>query len=99
MAINNNYLYVLSTGSFYILYDSCSKELSDAFEKQKGKPILYKTGVGQYDSKNKLVGEFTSKQECCVSLGISDKSVKKSIDKKVAYNGFLYKYMEEKLVC
>ena len=29
----------------------------------------------------------------------SDKSVKKSIDKKVAYNGFLYKYLDEKLVC
>ena len=27
------------------------------------------------------------------------KEYKKSIDNKVAYNGFLYKYMEEKLVC
>jgi hypothetical protein len=84
---------------YYILYDSCSKVLKDSFEKQKGKPILYKSGIGQYNEKNKLVGEFTSKQECCISVGIGDKSLKKSLDNKVAYNGFLYKYMDEKLVC
>ncbi len=88
-----------TNGHYYILYDSCSKALKDAFEKQKGKPILYKSGIGQYDEKNKLVGEFTSKQECCISVGIGDKSLKKSLDNKVAYNNFLYKYMDEKLVC
>ena len=71
--------------------------LKEQFEKLNGKPILYKSGIGQYDYKNKLVNEFTSKQEWCISFGIGDKSIKKSLDNKVAYNGFLYKYMDEKI--
>lgn len=86
-----------SNGNYYILYDSCSKELKEPFEKLNGKPILYKTGIGQYDDKNKLVNEFTSKQECCISVGIGDKSIKKLLDNNIAYNGFLYKYLDEKI--
>ena len=28
-----------------------------------------------------MVNEFTSKQECCINVGIGDKSIKKSLDK------------------
>ncbi len=86
-----------SNGNYYILYDSCDIKLKQQFEKSNGKPILYKSGIGQYDKTNKLIGEFSSKQECCQSVGIGDKSLKKSLEKKIAYNDFTYKYLDAKL--
>ncbi len=86
-----------SNGYFYMLYDSCNEELKKSFEKTNGKPILYKSGIGQYDEKNKLIKEFGSKQECCQSVGIGDKSLKKSLENKSFYNGYIYKYLEPKL--
>jgi phage anti-repressor protein len=86
-----------SNGHYYILYDSCDKALKQQFEKSNGKPILYKSGIGQYDKSNKLIGEFSSKQECCQSVGIGDKSLKKSLEKNIAYNDFTYKYLDAKL--
>ncbi len=86
-----------SNGHYYILYDSCDKTIKEQFEKTNGKPILYKNGIGQYNKSNKLVGEFTSKLECCQSLGIGDKSLKKSLEKDIPYNDFKYKYLEPKI--
>ncbi len=86
-----------SNGHYYILYDSCDAKLKEQFEKSNGKPILYKSGIGQYDKSNKLIGEFSSKQECCQSVGIGDKSLKKSLEKNIAYNDFTYKYLDAKL--
>jgi phage anti-repressor protein len=86
-----------SNGNFYMLYDSCDAKLKEQFEKSNGKPILYKSGIGQYDKSNKLIGEFSSKQECCQSVGIGDKSLKKSLENKSFYNGYIYKYLEPKL--
>ncbi len=40
----------LVNGNYYTLYSTCSKELKKKFiEKNKGIPILYKNGIGQYD--------------------------------------------------
>lgn len=86
-----------TNGHYYMLYDSINKQIKDHFEKKNGKPILYKSGIGQYDSTNKLINEFTSKQECCQSLAISDKSLKKSLEKNIPYNGFSYKFLESKV--
>ena len=86
-----------SNGNFYMLYDSCNEELKKSFEKTNGKPILYKSGIGQYDEKNKLIKEFGSKQECCQSIGIGDKSLKKSLENKSFYNRYSYKYLDAKL--
>jgi len=86
-----------TNGHFYMLYDSCNEELKKSFEKINGKPILYKSGIGQYDKSNKLIKEFGSKQECCQSVGIGDKSLKKSLEKNIAYNDFTYKYLDAKL--
>jgi phage anti-repressor protein len=85
---------------YYVLYDDCDDILKDDFTiRNKGKPILYVNGVGQYDCNNCLVNEFVSKVDCCRLCGISDKSVKKSIEKNIMYNGFYYKYIGEKLQC
>lgn len=87
-------------GHYYTLYDYCSDELKNEFvKKNKGEPILYKCGVGQYDNKNNLIKEFVSKIDCCKSLGLGDKSIKKSIENNVPYNGFFYKYIENKIKC
>ncbi len=86
-----------SNGHYYTIYDSCDSKLKEQFEKSNGKPILYKSGIGQYDKSNKLIGEFSSKQECCQSVGVGDKSLKKSLEKNIAYNDFTYKYLDTKL--
>jgi phage anti-repressor protein len=86
-----------SNGHFYMLYNECDSELIKSFENTNGKPILYKSGIGQYDEKNKLIKEFCSKQECCQSVGIGDKSLKKSIEKNISYNRYIYKFLDAKL--
>ena len=87
----------LSNGNYYILYDKCSEELRENFEIQYGEPVLYKSGIGQYNSDNVLLKEFTSKVECCRMLGIGDKTVKKALEHKIAYQGFYYQYLPIKL--
>jgi phage anti-repressor protein len=90
----------ITNGHYYVVYDSCSDELKKEFvKKNKGEPILYKCGVGQYDNNNNLVNEFVSKSDCCKSLGIGDKSLNKSIEKNIPYNGFYYKILENKIKC
>ena len=87
----------ITNGNYYILYDKCSIELRNNFEKKYGTPILYKDGVGQYNKDNNLIQEFVCKNFCCKSIGISDKSLNKSLEKNIMYNNFYYKRMGEKL--
>lgn len=85
---------------YYILYDECNEKLKDEFLiKNKRKPILYVNGIGQFDSKNNLIKEFVSKVDCCRLNGISDKSIKKSIENNIMYDGYYYRYIGEKLMC
>ena len=91
----------LSNGHYYVLYESCAPELKNEFIRKNNnkKPKLYTTGVGQFDENNKLLQEFVSKFECCQILGIGDKSVKKSIENNIPYNGKYYKYLNSKIKC
>jgi hypothetical protein len=104
----NNYLSITSldntvtkctitNGNYYILYDKCSNELKNNFEKKYGTPILYKDGIGQFDKDNNLVQEFICKNNCCKSLGISDKTLNKALETNIMYNNFYYKHINEKL--
>ena len=68
-------------------------------EKNKGEPILYKNGIGQYDLTNLLVKEFVSKFDCEKKLGISDKSMNKALEKIIAYNNNYFKRLPEKIKC
>ena len=87
----------LANGFYYILYNNCNEELTSKFEEMNGTPILYKNGVGQYDTNNNLIKEFECKYDCIKSLAISDKTLTKALTKNIPYNGHHYKEIGEKL--
>ena len=87
----------LANGFYYTLYNNCDEELTSKFEEINGTPILYKNGVGQYDTNNNLVKEFECKYDCIKSLAISDKTLTKALTKNIPYNGHHYKELGEKL--
>jgi phage anti-repressor protein len=92
--------FTITNGNYYILYDKCSNELKENFIiKNKGEPILYKDGIGQYNDKNILIKEFVCKNNCCKTLGISDKTLNKALTKNIAYNSYYYKHLASKLKC
>ena len=94
LPVKNN---TISKGYYYKIYDLCSDTLKNNFEQKiKGKPILYKNGVGQYDSQNNLLREFVCKYDCIRTLSISDKTLTKALDKNIPYNGYYYKILESK---
>ena len=86
----------ITNNHYYMLYDKCSDELRDSFVKVHGEPILYKNGIGQFDSENKLVQEFVCKYDCIKKLHISDKSLTKALDNNIMYNDFYYKKLDMK---
>ena len=83
----------IKDGYYYLLYHKCSETLRNNFMEKHGEPILYKNGIGQYDSQNNLVQEFVCKQYCVKTLNISDKSLSKALNKNMMYNNFYYKYI------
>ena len=85
---------------YYILYENCDTNLKKTFLEKIGKRdfLLYKNGVGQFDKDNNLLQEFTSKYNCKTECGIGDKSLSKAIITNTIYNGYYYKYLEEKMV-
>ena len=64
--------------------------LIDIFEQENGVPLLYKNGVGQYDLKKKLLREFSCKYDCIKELKMSDKTLNKSLQNYIPYNGHYY---------
>ena len=87
--VKNKSLY---RGFYYLLYNDCPDEL-----KKCNNFILYKDGIGQYDGNHKLIREFTCKNNCCKTLGISDKSLRKALEKNIMYNNYYYKHLGSKL--
>ena len=91
--------FTLAKGYYYKLYNECEDELTNTFELENGKPLLYKNGVGQYDSNNHLIKEFVCKYDCIKQLQLSDKTLAKTLDKPVMYKGFYYKTLGAKWKC
>jgi hypothetical protein len=89
----------LAKGHYYMLYDSCEENLKHEFINRVGEPILYKDGVGQYDTQNNLIREFVCKYDCIKTLQMSDKTLAKALDKNKAYNGHYYKSLGTKTHC
>lgn len=90
----------ISKGFYYKLYDTCNESLKNIFEeKNGGKPVLYRNGVGQYDLQQNLIKEFICKYDCIKTLSISDKTLAKALDKNIPYNNYYYKNIGNKLKC
>jgi phage anti-repressor protein len=89
--------YTLTKGFYYRLYDDCDETLREAFEEKNGEPLLYKNGVGQFDTENVLIKAFACKYDCIKSLSISDKTLAKALKNNISYNGFYYKELDSKL--
>lgn len=91
----------ITNGHYYQLYDTCEESLKQTFEtKIHGEPILYKEGIGQFDANTiQMTQEFSSKYDCLRKLKMSDKTLAKALDKKLPYNGYVYKVLGNKLQC
>jgi len=90
----------LTKGYYYKLYNDCDENLKDNFIlRNKREPLLYKNGVGQYDSTNNLIKEFECKYDCIKQLKISDKTLSKALDKPIMYQNCYYKNIGSKLKC
>jgi phage anti-repressor protein len=91
--------FTLTKGHYYTLYDNCSEELRNSFEaSNNGYPVLYRNGIGQYDENENLIHIFLCKYYCCNILGISDKSLTKSIKKNIPYNGHFFREIGDRLM-
>ena len=88
---------IISKNYYYILYDKCEQHLIQAFTDKNGEPILYKMGVGYFDSNQTLEQEFACKYDCIKQLKISDKTLAKALDKDIMYNNHYFKSLGEKL--
>jgi prophage antirepressor-like protein len=89
--------FTLTKGHYYKLYNDCDTILKNNFVEKNGEPILYKNGVGQYDTSNNLIKEFICKYDCIKQLKMSDKTLAKALEKNIQYNGFNFKTLETKL--
>ena len=91
--------FTFTNGFYYILYDKCEEELKNKLKNKNNNsnPILYKNGIGQYDSSNNLIKEYICKYDCIRSLNISDKTLAKALDKNKMYNNYYYKYIGSKI--
>ena len=87
----------LTKGHYYILYNDCDNDDREEFEEKYGEPILYKDGIGQYNTLNELIKEFTCKYECIKQLKMSDKTLAKALDKNLQYNNHYFKSIGSKL--
>jgi hypothetical protein len=89
--------FTLTKGVYYKLYDKCDEDLREMFEDKNGQLLLYKNGLGQFDTQNNLIREFSCKYDCIKELKMSDKTLAKCIKNNLAYNGFFYKELGSKM--
>jgi phage anti-repressor protein len=84
---------------YYVLYDSLDKDIKQKFliKNNISNVILYKDGVGKFDSNNNLIEEFKSKDDCIKNTEIGQKSLVKALEKGIQYNNYYYKYLNSKL--
>jgi len=69
----------------------------NTFIEKYGEPVLYKDGIGQFDSNGSLLNEFICKYDCIKKLKMSDKTLSKALDKNIAYNNTYFKTLGTKL--
>jgi phage anti-repressor protein len=84
-------------GYVYKLFSECQAR-PKFIEKYGKEPILYKNGFGVFDAATgQLMREYSSRYDCIRFEKISDKTIAKSMEKNVPYNGALFKNIGQKL--
>ena len=89
--------FTLTKGCYYKLFDDCDEMVKNNYIQIHSKPVLYKNGVGQYDSSNNLIREFICKYDCIKQLQMSDKTLARALNKQVQYNDYYFKELGSKL--
>jgi len=90
----------VARGFIYVLYEKCADELKLAFSERAmgGRPVvLFVDGIGQYDGQQQLVREFSCKYECVKQIGISDKTLTKSIERNEPYHNMYYRRLGQRV--
>ena len=90
--------FTLSNGYYYLLYASCEDELKENFVARYGNPILYKNGVGQFDTNGIMTREFTCKFD--FSRGdfrIAEKTIERCLRDNSTFNNYFYRHIGSKL--
>ena len=90
----------VARGFVYVLYEKCADELKHAFTERAtdGRPVvLFVDGIGQYDGQQQLVREFSCKYECVKQIGISDKTLTKSIERNEPYHNMYYRRLGQRV--
>lgn len=87
----------VTNGNYYMLFDKCAIGLQNSFIQTNGEPLLYKDGVGMFNSENQLQQEFSCKYDAIKNLKMSDKTLAKALDKNIMYNNHYFKSIGSKL--
>ena len=86
----------IANGFYYMLLDSCDN-IREKWTEKHGECILYRDGVGQFDSNKQLIREFVCKYDCTNQLKIGQKTMAKILDKEIMYDKCFYRSLGEKL--
>ena len=87
----------IANGFYYMLLDSCEDDIKAKWMEQHGECILYRDGIGQFDSNKQLIREFVCKYDCTNQLKIGQKTMAKVLDKEIMYDKCFYRSLGEKL--
>ena len=90
-------LHVLKDDHYYQLYSECDVLLQNKWKDKHGDIILYHDGIGQFDVNHNIIAKFTSRFDCTLRAGISQKSLAKILDNDIQYKNSYFKSIGEKL--
>ncbi len=84
-------------GHIYKLFSECNAR-TKFIEKHGQEPLLYKNGFGVFDAATgQLMREYASRYDCIRFDKISDKTIAKSMEKNVPYNGQIFINLGDKM--
>uniref|UniRef100_A0A6C0B655 MSV199 domain-containing protein n=1 Tax=viral metagenome TaxID=1070528 RepID=A0A6C0B655_9ZZZZ len=84
-------------GHIYKLFSECNAR-TKFVEKHGQEPLLYKNGFGVFNAATgQLMREYGSRYDCIRFEKISDKTIAKSMEKNVPYNGAVFRNLGDKI--
>jgi len=83
-------------GCVYKLFSECDAR-AKFIEKHGKEPLLYRNGFGTFDQEGQMIREYGCRYDCIRIMKISDKTIAKSMEKNVPYNGAFFRNLGEKI--